>query len=463
MANIVERVGEMLKQLSPLDQRAEALVSQLTLKEKVALLSGLDIWRTVPIERLGLPSITMTDGPHGVRASRNGGARPIGSTTAFPTGVSMASTWNPDLIEKAAAAMAEETRAMGCEVLLGPCVNIVRHPLGGRNFESYSEDPYLAGRIGVAWVKGLQSQGVAASLKHFACNNQEFERFRGNSVVDERTLREIYLPQFEAVVKEAKPWTVMCSYNRVDDVYACGNDNLLNQIARGLFGFKGFVMSDWGATHTPQDLIHGLDMEQSGSGNLGKGYDDASRQQRSDERPHLVCDRGCTNTVNESSRVRGRGHRFACRKRCRQRSRGLNFDGIDLCTRTSFTRSCGDPGCQATASIRDEDCIHIDEILEDLESDGAVAGHDSPIGERMDKKSVHSGCSVIDQHLPPFIERHLDYLASEPLDRVGFRFRRMVRNNDATVDSEFARAPRNSLRHVAGARGIDAPGKSALA
>ena len=115
-----------------------------------------------------------------------------GPTTAFPTGVSMASTWNPALIEKAAAALAEETRGMGCDVLLGPCVNIVRHPLAGRNFEAYAEDPYLAGRIGTAWVKGLQSQGVAASLKHFACNNQEIERFRGNSVVDERTLREIY-------------------------------------------------------------------------------------------------------------------------------------------------------------------------------------------------------------------------------------------------------------------------------
>ena len=231
MAKIVERVGEILKQLSPLDQRIEALVNQLTLKEKVALLSGLDIWRTVPVERLGIPSITMTDGPHGVRASRREAARPSGPTTAFPTGVSMASTWNPALIEKAAAALAEETRAMGCDVLLGPCVNIVRHPLAGRNFEAYAEDPYLAGRIGVAWVKGLQSQGVAASLKHFACNNQEIERFRGNSVVDERTLREIYLPQFEMVVKEAKPWTVMCSYNRINGTYASQNNYLLERRA----------------------------------------------------------------------------------------------------------------------------------------------------------------------------------------------------------------------------------------
>src|SRR5512137_127213 len=265
MANIVERVGEILKQLTPLDQRIEALVNQLTLKEKVALLSGLDIWRTVPVERVGIPSITMTDGPHGVRATRREADRPVGPTTAFPTGVSMASTWNPALIEKAAAALAEETRAMRCDVLLGPCVNIVRHPLGGRNFETYAEDPYLAGRIGTAWVKGVQSQGVAASLKHFACNNQEIERFRGNSVVDERTLREIYLPQFEMVVKEARPWTVMCSYNRINGTYASQHHYLLNDILRAEWGFDGLVVSDWSANHTIFESVQGgLDLEMPG-------------------------------------------------------------------------------------------------------------------------------------------------------------------------------------------------------
>jgi beta-glucosidase len=265
MPTIVERVGEMIKQLSPLDQRVEALLSQLTLKEKVALLSGLDVWRTVPIARTGIPSITMTDGPHGVRATRREAARPSGPATAFPTGISMASTWNPELIEKAAAAMAEETRAMGCEVLLGPCVNIVRHPLAGRNFEAFSEDPHLAGRIGTAWVKGLQSQGVAASLKHFACNNQEFERFRGNSVVDERTLREIYLAQFEMVVKDAKPWTVMCAYNRLNGTYASQHNTLLNDILRGEWGFDGLVVSDWQANHTVFESVQGgLDLEMPG-------------------------------------------------------------------------------------------------------------------------------------------------------------------------------------------------------
>ena len=187
-----------------LEQRINDLLAQMTLKEQASLMSGADNWHTAPIERLGIPWLTMTDAPHGVRTVNERG-RTFVPATAFPTGVSFAASWNPELIERVGRALAEETRGLGCDVLLGPCVNIVRHPLAGRNFESYAEDPYLAGRIGIAWVKGLQSQGVGASLKHYACNNQEFERMRGNSVVDERTLREIYLAQFEAIVKEARP------------------------------------------------------------------------------------------------------------------------------------------------------------------------------------------------------------------------------------------------------------------
>jgi beta-glucosidase len=247
-----------------IEQRIEDLLSKLTLKEKVALLSGQDAWHTVPIERLGIPSIVMTDGPHGVRADLAPG-RVQGPATSFPTGVSMASSWNPELIERVGAALGEETRALGCHVLLGPCVNIVRTPLAGRNFESYSEDPYLAGRIGVAWVKGLQSRGVGASLKHYACNNQEIERMRGDSIVDERTLREIYLAQFETIVKEARPWTVMCSYNRVNGVYASQNHYLLNEILKGEWSFDGAVVSDWGANHTTVESVQGgLDIEMPG-------------------------------------------------------------------------------------------------------------------------------------------------------------------------------------------------------
>ena len=176
---------------SAVEERVEALLAQMTLNEKVSLLSGLNTWQTVPIERLGIPSLTMTDGPHGVRANRTGPDRIDSPATSFPTGVSMAASWDVDLVEQVGAALARETRALGCDILLGPCVNIVRTPLAGRNFEAYSEDPYLAGRTGVGWVRGLQSQGVGASLKHYACNNQEEERFRGDSIVDERTLREI--------------------------------------------------------------------------------------------------------------------------------------------------------------------------------------------------------------------------------------------------------------------------------
>jgi len=255
----------MKKSTDDIELRVETLLSQLTLKEKVSLLSGEDDWHTVPIPRLGIPSLVMTDGPHGVRANRTGGKRVQGTATSFPTGVSMAASWDPALVERVAEALAEETRGLGCDILLGPCVNIVRTPLAGRNFESYAEDPYLAGRIGVAWVKGLQRKGVGASLKHFACNNQEFERHRGSSVVDERTLREIYLAQFEMVVKEANPWTVMCSYNRINGVYASENDYLLNQILKGEWGFEGVVVSDWGANHTTvESVAGGLDLEMPG-------------------------------------------------------------------------------------------------------------------------------------------------------------------------------------------------------
>jgi len=248
-----------------LQQRLEELLSQLTLREKVTLLSGQSSMLTMPIERLGIPSLAMTDGPHGVRADREEVGRPTGLTTAFPTGVSMAASWNPELIERVGAALGSETHAMGCDILLAPCVNIVRHPLAGRNFESYSEDPYLAGRIGVAYVKGVQSEGVGTSLKHYACNNQENERMRGSSEVDERTLREIYLSQFETIVKEAKPWTVMCAYNRINGTYASENSYLLQEILRGEWGFEGAVISDWGANHTIVESVKGgLDLEMPG-------------------------------------------------------------------------------------------------------------------------------------------------------------------------------------------------------
>ncbi len=246
-------------------EKIESLLDQMTLTEKIALLSGQNKWYTVPIDRLGIPSIVMTDGPHGVRTEGHGMNRVVGTATAYPTGISMASTWNRDLIERVGIALAEETRHLGCHILLGPCVNIVRSPLGGRNFETFAEDPYLAGQIGVAYVLGVQSQGIGVSVKHYAANNQEFERNRGNSVVDERTLREIYLPAFETIVMETQPWTVMCAYNRINGTYASEHEILLRKILKDEWGFEGVVVSDWGAVHdifTPVQA--GLDLEMPG-------------------------------------------------------------------------------------------------------------------------------------------------------------------------------------------------------
>jgi beta-glucosidase len=178
----------------------------------------------------------------------------------------MAASWNTKLVEKVGQALGEETRGMDCDVLLGPCVNIVREPRGGRNFEAYSEDPYLAGKTAVAYIRGVQSQKVGVSLKHFAVNNYEVERGRASSNVDERTLREIYLAQFEMAVKEAQPWTVMCSYNRINGVYASQNDTLLNKILKEEWGFEGLVVSDWGANHTIfSSVAGGLDLEMPGA------------------------------------------------------------------------------------------------------------------------------------------------------------------------------------------------------
>ncbi len=248
-----------------LEQQISELLSQMTLEEKVFLLSGDDTWHTHPIPRLNIPSLTMSDGPHGLRARQPDVGRKASATTAFPTGIALASTWNPTLIEKVGEALAEETLAMGCDILLGPNVNIIRTPLAGRNFETYSEDPHLAGKIGAAWVRGVQRKMVGASLKHFACNNQETERDRGSSEVDERTLREIYLAAFETIVRQAQPWTVMCSYNRINGVYASQNHFLLTQILRNEWGFLGAVISDWGANHTTVESVRaGLDLEMPG-------------------------------------------------------------------------------------------------------------------------------------------------------------------------------------------------------
>lgn len=247
------------------------LVPQLSLEEKAGLVSGEKFWTTRAVERVGIQTITMTDGPHGVRMQRKGedhlGINASEPATCFPTASSTGSTWNPDLLRQMGAALGDESRALGVDILLGPGVNIKRSPLCGRNFEYLSEDPHLAGVLGTAFVQGVQSRGVGSSVKHFAANNQETDRMRVDAQVDERSLREIYFPAFERIVREANPATVMCSYNKVNGTYASQNHWLLSDVLRGDWGFDGYVVSDWGAVVDPVAAVAaGLDLEMPSTG-----------------------------------------------------------------------------------------------------------------------------------------------------------------------------------------------------
>jgi len=243
----------------PLEARVEDLFGRLTLEEKFTLMAGSEAFTLNGVPRLSVPHVRVTDGPTGVRSHEGEAA------TVFPVGVAQAATWNPGLVREVAAAIAREALALGNRVVLAPTVNIVRLPTWGRNFEAYSEDPYLAGALGVAFVQGLQGEGVGASLKHYAVNNQELGRMTVNAVVDERTLREIYLAAVETVVREANPWTVMASYNRVNGAYATENQYLLKDVLKEEWGYDGVVVSDWGAVHdTAAAANGGTDLEMPG-------------------------------------------------------------------------------------------------------------------------------------------------------------------------------------------------------
>lgn len=242
------------------------LVNELTLKEKASLCSGADFWHTKAIDRLNIPAAMVSDGPHGIRkqeslADHMGVAESI-KAIGFPTASAMACSFDRDLLHKVGDALGEECVAEDLAVLLGPGINMKRSPICGRNFEYYSEDPVVAGELGAAFVNGVQEHGVGTSLKHFAANNQEWRRMSISAEIDERTLREIYLAAFETVVKKAQPWTIMCSYNRINGVYSCENDWLLNKVLRDEWGFEGLVMTDWGAMdERVPSLKAGLDLE----------------------------------------------------------------------------------------------------------------------------------------------------------------------------------------------------------
>lgn len=249
------------------------LISQMTLKEKASLCSGKDFWHLKSIERLGLPEIMVCDGPHGLR-KQNAENKKVGignsyPATCFPTAVTTACSWDRDLIYNMGQALAEECLQHGVSVLLGPGVNMKRSPLCGRNFEYFSEDPELAGEMGAAFIAGVQSKGIGTSLKHFAGNSQEMKRMTSNSIIDERALREIYLRAFEKAVKKSQPWTVMNAYNLLNGTYCSENDRLQNKVLRDEWGFKGAVVSDWGAVN---DRVAGLnagnDLEMPSSGGV---------------------------------------------------------------------------------------------------------------------------------------------------------------------------------------------------
>ncbi len=244
------------------DPRIAALLRQLTLDEKAQLAAGASLWRGHDVPRLGLPALRVTDGPNGARGSHFGG----GATAAcFPCGSALAATWSPALIEAVGVALGEEARSKRAHVLLGPTVNMHRSPLGGRHFEGYSEDPHLAARTAAALVRGVQSRGVAACVKHFVANDSEFERMTISSELDARTLRELYLPPFEAAVREAGAWCVMSAYNGLNGPTCSANAELLIRILRDEWGFDGVVMSDWyGTKDTALSARNGLDLEMPG-------------------------------------------------------------------------------------------------------------------------------------------------------------------------------------------------------
>lgn len=270
--------GDPVKSKTTYSKKIDSLVEQMTLEEEIAFLHGNGTFFSAGLERLNIPELHYADGPLGIReelerTSWNSLKLTTDSATFFPNGSALAATWNPDLIYNYGKAMGEEARARNKDILLAPAINITRTPLGGRTYEYMSEDPYLNSRLVVASVKGIQSQNVAACIKHFAVNNQETARGSVNVMVDERALREIYLPAFKAGVMEANSYTVMAAYNKVRGQYCAENDYLLNKILRDEWSFKGFVMSDWGGTHsTVASAKNGLDVEMGSRGAFNTWY-----------------------------------------------------------------------------------------------------------------------------------------------------------------------------------------------
>jgi beta-glucosidase len=312
------------------------------IEKKIALTGGLNFWQANAVEEAGLPSVMLTDGPHGVRKQRGGsdhvGINDSEPATCFPPAVGLSSTWSREVVGEVGRTLGVESRELGVAVLLGPGANIKRNPLCGRNFEYFSEDPFLTGELAAAYVNGVQSQGVGTSLKHYAANNQETDRMRRDSQVDERTLREVYLRGFGKVVKQAQPWTVMCSYNRVNGTFASENHFLLTEVLRDEWGFEGFVVSDWGAVWNRVNALKaGLDLQMPADGGDGEkavtsalaaGEIDEATIDQAYERVLRVLKRGAESVATATGEFDADAHHRIARTAAEQAVVLLSNDGV---------------------------------------------------------------------------------------------------------------------------------------
>ena len=263
----------------------EKLIGQMTIEEKALLTTGATMWSTNPVDRVGIPAVTVTDGPAGARGPITPGIGTQVATLCIPCGSALGATFDVLLLEELGVALGHQTRSKGARVLLAPTVNLHRSPLFGRSFECYSEDPLLSGKLAASFIRGAQSQGIATTVKHFVGNDAEFERMTINSVIDQRTLREVYLLPFELAVREGGSLGIMTSYNRMNGVYCAENRELLQDILRDEWGFEGFVVTDWFAGFTTEGAAHaGLDLEMPAPPRgYGKFLAEAVKEGRVDE------------------------------------------------------------------------------------------------------------------------------------------------------------------------------------
>ncbi|MGN1054806.1 MAG: glycoside hydrolase family 3 N-terminal domain-containing protein, partial [Erysipelotrichaceae bacterium] len=282
----------------------EKTIKDMTIEDKVSFLTGKNFWETKDFAKYGIPSIRMSDGPHGLRyqddKTDNLGVNESLPATCFPTAVTSASSWNRELYYEVGKAIGEEALSHGVSIVLGPGCNIKRNPLNGRNFEYLSEDPYLSGTMASSYIKGQQSTGVMSCVKHFAANNQEYKRFISNSIIDERTLNEIYLKAFMMAVKDAKPASIMCSYNKINGTYSSDNKWLLTNKLRNEWGFDGIVITDWGALNDHIEAIRaGLDLNMpGGSDYMYQSVLKAIKDKRLDIEDVDKCVRRILNTIS---------------------------------------------------------------------------------------------------------------------------------------------------------------------